>query len=149
MKSNLNLAIQIATEAHDGQEDKGGAPYILHPLRVMMSVDGARERIAAVLHDVAEDCPAWPLERLRQQNFSGAVCDALDALTRRHGEDYWDFIDRCGNNSIARIVKLADLKDNLDLSRIKAPTEKDCDRMRKYVRASVLLSRDPGQTLRD
>lgn len=144
MKSNLSLAIKIATKAHDGQEDKGGAPYILHPLRVMMAVSDPRERIAAVLHDVAENCPEWPLERLRQQHFSGAVCDALDALTRRPNEDYWDFIDRCAADPIARVVKMADLKDNQDLSRIKRPTEKDADRVRKYVRASmILLSYEP------
>ena len=139
MKSNLSLAIKIATEAHDGQEDKGGAPYILHPLRVMAAVNDPRERIAAVLHDVAEDCPDWPLVRLREQPFSGAVLDALDALTRRPGEDYWDFIDRCKADPIARVVKLADLKDNQDLSRIKRPTERDCDRVRKYVTASMIL----------
>jgi hypothetical protein len=143
MRSNLSLAIRIATEAHDGQEDKGGAPYILHPLRVMMAVRDPRERIAAVLHDVAEDCPEWPLERLQEQPFSGAVCDALDALTRRRGEDYWTFIDRCGADPIARVVKLADLKDNQDLSRIKRPTEQDWDRMHKYAKASsILLSLD-------
>jgi (p)ppGpp synthase/HD superfamily hydrolase len=139
MKSNLSLAIKIATEAHDGQEDKGGAPYILHPLRVMMAVNDPRERIAAVLHDVVEDCPEWTLTRLREQPFSGAVCDALDALTRRPGEDYWDFIDRCGDDPVALVVKLADLKDNQDLSRIRRPTEQDADRVRKYIRASMIL----------
>jgi (p)ppGpp synthase/HD superfamily hydrolase len=145
MKSNLSLAIRIATEAHDGQEDKGGEPYILHPLRVMMAVKGARERIAAVLHDVAEDCSEWPLERLREQPFSGAVCDALDALTRRPGEDYSTFIDRCAADPIARVVKMADLKDNMNLSRIKHPTERDAARVRKYVDASmVLMSAGPS-----
>jgi (p)ppGpp synthase/HD superfamily hydrolase len=139
LKSNLSAAIQIATEAHDGQCDKGGAPYILHPLRVMMAVQGDRERIAAVLHDVAEDCPEWPLERLRALPFSGAVCDALDALTRRQGEDYWDFIDRCAADPIAKVVKMADLKDNQDLSRIKRPTEVDGLRVQKYVKASMIL----------
>lgn len=139
MKSNLSLAIQIANEAHDGQQDKGGAPYILHPLRVMLSVQGDRERIAAVLHDVAEDCPEWPLERIKAIPFSGAVCDALDALTRRQGEDYWGFIDRCAADPIAKVVKLADLKDNQDLSRIKRPTEQDALRVQKYVKASMIL----------
>jgi (p)ppGpp synthase/HD superfamily hydrolase len=139
LKSNLSLAIAIATEAHDGQVDRGGAPYILHPLRVMLSVQGDRERIAAVLHDVAEDCPAWPLDRLRAQPFSGAVCDALDALTRRPGEEYGVFIARCAADPIARVVKLADLKDNCDLSRIKRPTDKDAERVRKYVNASMVL----------
>lgn len=139
MKSNLSLAIAIATEAHDGQVDRGGAPYILHPLRVMLAVQGTRERIAAVLHDVAEDCPAWPLDRLKAQPFSGGVCDALDALTRRPGEEYSVFIERCAADPIARVVKMADLKDNCDLSRIKRPTEKDAERVRKYVNASMVL----------
>lgn len=139
MKSNLSLAIKIATEAHDGQVDRGGAPYILHPLRVMLAVQGDRERIAAVLHDVAEDCPEWPLERLRAQPFSGGVCDALDALTRRTGEDYFAFIARCALDPTARVVKLADLKDNQDLSRIKNITDKDIERARKYVDASMIL----------
>jgi (p)ppGpp synthase/HD superfamily hydrolase len=139
MKSNLSLAIKIATEAHDGQVDRGGEPYILHPLRVMMAVTGDRERIAAVLHDVAEDCPEWPLERLKAVPFSGAVCEALDALTRRPDEDYRAFIARCAADPIARAVKLADLKDNQDISRIKSPTEQDWDRLRKYANASVVL----------
>lgn len=139
MKSNLSRAIKIATEAHDGQLDKGGAPYILHPLRVMLAVQGDRERIAAVLHDVAEDCPEWPLWRLQAEPFSGAVCDALDALTRRAGEDYRAFIDRCAADPIARVVKLADLKDNMDLTRIDHPTEKDAQRVRRYVDASMIL----------
>lgn len=139
MKSNLSLAIKIATEAHDGQVDKGGAPYILHPLRVMMAVQGDRERIVAVLHDVAEDCANWPLSRLQNQPFSVAVCDALDALTRRPGEDYFAFINRCAADPIARVVKMADLKDNQDLSRIKNPTEQDAERVRKYVTASMIL----------
>lgn len=139
MKSNLSLAIKIATEAHDGQVDRGGAPYILHPLRVMLAVQGDRERIAAVLHDVAEDCPQWPLSKLREQNFSGAVCDALDALTRRPNEDYSDFIARCAADPIARVVKFADLKDNQDLSRLKHITEGDIARTRKYIDASMVL----------
>lgn len=139
LKSNLSLAINIATEAHDGQIDRGGAPYILHPLRVMLAVEGERERIAAVLHDVAEDCPEWPLDRLRSLPFSGGVCDALDALTRRTGEDYFDFIIRCGMDPIARTVKLADLEDNMNLRRIKKPNEKDFERVQKYGRACTML----------
>lgn len=137
--SNLNLAIKIATEAHDGQVDKGGEPYILHPLRVMMAVKGDRERIAAVLHDVAEDCPDWPLARLKEQPFSGAVCDALDALTRRDGESYRDFINRCAGDPIARVVKLADLKDNSDWTRLKTITDADIARTRKYLDATMVL----------
>lgn len=83
--STLERAIVIASLAHAKQADKAGAPYILHPLRVMLSVRGEEERIAAVLHDVVEDTP-WTLEALREQGFSDAVVSAVDALTRRPSE---------------------------------------------------------------
>lgn len=141
--STLERAIAIAAEAHAGQTDKGGAPYILHPLRVMLR---ARESgapiaaIAAVLHDVIEDCPDWPAGRLASAGFGETVLEALDALTRRAGEAYDDFIARCGANAIARIVKLADLEDNLDLSRIGNPSENDIARIERYVAAHAALS---------
>ena len=78
--STLERAIQIAAEAHAGQVDKGGAPYILHPLRVMLTMATEEERIVAVLHDAVEDCPEYPLARLFVAGFRGAVLDALEAL---------------------------------------------------------------------
>lgn len=69
--STLERAIVIAAEAHAGITDKGGAPYILHPLRMMMDLTSAEERIVAVLHDVCEDCPGWTFERLRGEGFFG------------------------------------------------------------------------------
>lgn len=141
--STLEHAIAIAAEAHGGQADKGGAPYILHPLRVMMTAfkEGGREAaIAAVLHDVIEDCPDWPAERLAAEGFSPSVMAALDCLTRRNGEDYMAFVHRCGTDPIARIVKLADLKDNMDLTRIGSPTPKDEARLERYREAVAALS---------
>ncbi len=136
--ATLEKAISIAAEAHAGQVDKAGAPYILHPLRVMLAVFLVEERIAAVLHDVVEDTP-WTLARLRAQGFSEAVIAALEALTHREGESYDDFVRRAALDPIARTVKRADLADNMDLSRISAPTARDHARVEKYRNALPLL----------
>lgn len=136
--STLERAIALAAKAHEGQPDKAGAPYILHPLRVMLRVSTAEERITAVLHDVVEDC-GWSLDRLREEGFSESVIQAVDALTKREGEDYFAFVRRAAANPIGRNVKLADLQDNCDLSRIAEPTEGDRERTRKYVKAIALI----------
>lgn len=108
----LERAIAIAVEAHAGQVDKAGAPYILHPLRVMLAVSNDCKE-TAVLHDVVEDSDDWTLERLAAEGFHPIVLSALDHLTRRDGENYADFIERCRSNSIARAVKKADVMDNM------------------------------------
>jgi len=132
--STLERAIAIAAKAHAGKVDKAGAPYILHPLRVMLKLEGTEERMAAVLHDVVEDSDIT-LEQLRNEDFPDEVVDAVDAVTIRPGEDYDDFVRRAALNRIGRRVKLADLEDNSDLSRIAHPTEKDYARLAKYERA--------------
>lgn len=131
----LEKAIFIATNAHQGQTDKAGETYILHPLRVMFSRKNEAERICAVLHDVIEDTEIT-LDYLKNEGFSQDVISALDALTRRNNETYDEFIDRVINNKIASYVKLADLCDNMDLSRIKKPTETDYKRVKKYRKAA-------------
>lgn len=136
--STLERAIAIAAEAHRGQTDKAGAPYILHPLRVMLRLRGADERIVGVLHDLIEDTD-WTLERLRSEGFSPAVIDGVDAVTRRDGENYEAFVLRAGRDPLGRRVKLADLQDNSDLSRIPEPTAKDRERLERYRRAIELL----------
>lgn len=141
--TTLERAIAIAVQAHSGAVDKGGHPYILHPLRVMLSVTTEEERIAAVLHDVVEDSD-WTLEQLRREGFSEVVLQALDALTRRKDEEYMDFVRRAGANSVARRVKLADLADNMDVSRLPEPTEKDRARIEKYQEAVALLRKQTG-----
>lgn len=130
----LNKAIEIAAIAHTGQVDKAGAPYILHPLRVMLSRDNDLERICAVLHDVIEDSDIT-FEDLCKQTFSEEVINVLDCLTKRDGESYDAFIDRVIKNETACRVKLADIADNMDLARIKQPTEKDRERIKKYEKA--------------
>lgn len=136
--STLERAIAIAVEAHTGQQDKVGQPYILHPLRVMLAVRSPEERMVGALHDVVEDS-AWTLGALREAGFSPDVVDAVDAISRREGEEYFDFVLRAGANPLARPVKVADLRDNLDLSRIAAPTDRDQERCERYRKALALL----------
>jgi (p)ppGpp synthase/HD superfamily hydrolase len=132
--STLERAIVIAAEAHAGQSDKAGNPYVLHPLRVMLRLDTQDERIAGVLHDVVEDCE-WTIDDLRGEGFSPAVLRAIDSVTKREGESYDDFIARAAADPIGRRVKLADLRDNCDLRRIANPTAKDYARIEKYRKA--------------
>lgn len=136
--STLERAIALAAEAHAGQTDKVGEAYILHPLRVMLAVLEPEERIVAVLHDVVEDT-SWTLAQLRAEGFSEKIVAAVDALTRREGEEYFDFVLRAGANPVARPVKLADLRDNLDQSRIANPSQQDQTRSEKYRKALALL----------
>lgn len=134
----LETAIKIAVDAHKGQVDKAGKPYILHPLRVMLAVDTDSEKIVAVLHDVVEDTD-WTFGRLRDVGFPEDVLDAIYSVTRLPGESFMEFIRRAGQNEVGRKVKIADLQDNLDLSRIAEPTDKDRKRMKKYRKALEIL----------
>lgn len=135
----LERAIAIAVEAHAGQVDKAGAPYVLHPLRMMLGLASDEERIVAVLHDVCEDCPGWTFERLRGEGFPDHVLTALASVTKRDGESYDAFVRRAAADPIGRRVKLADLRDNSDLTRIAAPTARDVERIEKYRRAIVFI----------
>ena len=139
--SALERAIASAAEAHAGQLDKAGKPYILHPLRVMASVEKPQAKIAAVLHDVVEDSD-WTLDELLAEGFSESVVQAVDALSRRDGEDYEDFVRRAGANPLARPVKIADLHD---LSRIPNPTERDENRVERYEKALAILEPPPAR----
>ncbi|MDC3409139.1 GTP pyrophosphokinase [Burkholderiales bacterium] len=136
----LERAIEIAVEAHKGQLDKGGNPYILHPLRVMMSVDLELEKIVAVLHDVVEDSN-WTFEALLAEGFSIEVIEALKSVTKNsNNEDYDSFIQRAIGNPIGRKVKTADIRDNLDVTRIPDIGEKDLQRISKYKKALKILT---------
>lgn len=136
--SSLEEAIAIAARAHAGQVDKARQPYILHPLKVMFRLQATDERIAAVLHDVVEDTPIT-LDDLRAAGFSPAVLTAVDALTKRPGETRLQAAARAAADPIAHAVKLADNAENLDLSRIENPTEKDYARLREYEQVRALL----------
>ena len=136
--STLEHAIALAAKAHEGQVDKAGAPYVLHPLRVMLRLSTTEERVTAVLHDVVEDCE-WTLDRLREEGFSEVVIEAVDSVTRRPDESYETFILRAAANPIGRRVQLADLCDNSDVTRIPHPTERDYERIAKYRKAIALI----------
>ncbi len=138
--ATLEDAIALAVRAHRGQTDKAGAPYVLHVLRVMLRMPDEGAMTAAALHDVVEDTP-HTLDDLRAAGFPEAVVAAVDALTRREGETYEAFVRRAGKDPVARLVKRADLEDNMDLRRIARPTEQDLARLRKY-RAAWELLRD-------
>jgi (p)ppGpp synthase/HD superfamily hydrolase len=137
--SSLEKAISIAARAHEGQRDKAGAPYILHPLRVMMKMTTEEARITAVLHDLIEDTD-WTIERLAQEGFHRDILDAVDCLTNTEGEEYEAFIRRVQLNPLAVTVKIADLEDNLDVSRLKEVTAYDEKRMEKYRNALQVLA---------
>ena len=138
MTQTLERAIAIAATAHAGQVDKGGAPYILHPLKVMLRMTTLEERIVAVLHDVVEDCEI-NLDDLRKEGFSEEVLTAIQSVTKVPGESYEDFVERAAQNPIGRVVKLADLEENSDLSRIASPSWDDLERVEKYRRAIARL----------
>ena len=134
----LEKAIRIAVEAHGGQIDRAGKAYILHPIRVMLSGRNDEEMICGILHDVIEDTPV-SIDMLRTEGFSEVVLDALDAISKRAGEKYSDFIERVAENELATIVKLNDLHDNMKRDRIKEYEEADERRHEKYVHAQKRL----------
>src|SRR5215213_8186221 len=130
--ADLEEAIRVAVEAHRGQQDRAGAPYVLHPLRTMLRLRTDAERMAAVLHDVVEDT-AWTLDDLRARGFPAEVVDAVDGLTRRPGEAYDAFVERAAAHAVAKRVKLADIEDNLDLRRMDRVEARDLDRLGRYL----------------
>lgn len=136
--ATLESAIQLAAEAHSGQQDKAGKPYILHPIRVMLSVSTTDEQIAAILHDTVEDTSVT-FEQLSEAGFSAEIISAVRALTKLDGESRIDAARRAAKHPIARQVKLADVKDNLDISRIPHLTDKDHARLDEYKLVQEIL----------
>jgi (p)ppGpp synthase/HD superfamily hydrolase len=140
--ATIERALQIAAQAHEGQKDKEGLPYILHPLRVMSGVEGLETQIVALLHDVVEDTPVT-LEDLREAGFAESVLAAVACVTHSHAEPYADYVIRCKANPIARQVKLADLHDNSRLARVILRgdrMERDLARIRRYVLSYKFLT---------
>jgi (p)ppGpp synthase/HD superfamily hydrolase len=110
----LTRAIAIAVEAHSGAQRKNGQPYITHPLAVMDSVETLHQKIAAVLHDVVEDTSVT-LEDLRNYGISERHVDMVDALSRREGETYMQFLERVKSaGEDVSVVKIADMEHNLN-----------------------------------
>lgn len=139
----LEKAISIATQAHAGQTDKSGKPYILHVLRVMMKGKTEEEMMCGILHDLVEDTD-WSFEKLKEEGFPEAVINALEVVTRKNNESYSDFIERITGNDLAIRVKLNDLEDNMDVRRLNKVTEKDAERLSKYINAYNYLKSIPS-----
>lgn len=141
MKNVLASAIALAASKHENQVDRGGYAYILHPLRMMMRLRTTDEELMAiaVLHDVIEDSDITCRE-LQTQGYSARIVAGVDALTRKPGESYDQFIKRCAMNPDAKLVKREDLRDNSDITRLKGLRQKDFERLEKYSRAFIYLS---------
>lgn len=133
---NLIKAFIVAIKAHQGQKDKGGKPYILHPIRVALNVKGKDERIVALLHDVIEDTN-YTIDNL--DFLTKEQKDALLLLTHDKSVPYMEYIRKVKKNKIASKVKLADLEQNMNLKRLKTVSDKDLKRLEKYTRAKEIL----------
>ncbi|ESK40031.1 HD domain-containing protein [Acinetobacter nectaris] len=136
--ANLEKAIALATKKHAGQTDKAGQAYILHPLRIMLKMKNDDQRIVAVLHDVLEDTDTTVVD-LISIGFAPHIIDAVIALTKKNNESRIEAAFRAVKNSIAREVKLADIADNMDLTRIKNPTVRDKKRLQEYQEVQEIL----------
>ena len=141
--STLERAIEIATQAHEGQVDKAGNAYIGHPLRVMEMGRTIEEKIAGVLHDIVEDTP-WTFEMLEAEGFAPEIIAALKCVTKiSENEDYDSFIERVKKNPLAVAVKINDLTDNMDIRRLPYLSDKDVKRLKKYLKAYKKLVGEP------
>ena len=141
--STLQRALEIATQAHQGQFDKAGRDYIGHPLRVMEMGKTENEKIVGILHDVIEDTD-WTFEMLAEEGFSDEVIAALKCVTKTsENENYDDFIDRVKKNPLAVTVKINDLTDNMDIRRLPYLSDKDVKRLKKYLKAYKRLTGGP------
>lgn len=134
---NWFKAFIIMFKAHKGQKDKGGGAYFLHPLRVSLNIKDKRARVIGLIHDVIEDSDKY---KLSDFNFlDEEQVEALKTLTHDKSVHYFDYIDKIKKNPLARKVKLSDLKDNMNLKRLKEITEKDRERFAKYEKARKIL----------
>ena len=135
-----DLALKIAIQAHRGQKDKSGREYVMHPIRVAERCKDPRAKIVALLHDTIEDTEVTA-EYLLGEGFPEEIVNGILSVTKREGETYDDFVSRAATNSIGREVKIADLEDNMDIRRLCEITDKDAERLRKYLRAWQFLTK--------
>ena len=134
-------AITVAYNAHQGQLDRAGLPYILHPLHVAEQMKDEDTCVVALLHDVIEDTDLT-LENLREYGFTEAQIEGVRVMTREEDADYFEYIRSVKTNPLALAVKLEDLKHNSDVTRIIEMTDKDLQRIEKYKKAMEILLSD-------
>ena len=131
-------AIKFAFKAHEGQVDRSGIPYILHPVHVAENMLTEDTCVVAILHDVLEDTDITE-EDLRKEGFTGTQIEAVVKMTRKPDEDYFDYVREIKKNPIATEVKKADLMHNMDTSRLENITSEDEERYKKYKKALDIL----------
>ena len=129
--NDVEKALHIAKKAHAGQTDKAECEYINHLIHVADSLNTEEEKIVAYLHDVVEDT-SITIENLANEGFSETIIQAIDTITKKKNESYEEYVQKIAENPLARKVKIADLKHNSDLTRLKKITEKDIARVEKY-----------------
>lgn len=135
---NTKKAMKIAFNSHLGQADKGGMPYIYHPMHLAEQMETESECIVALLHDVVEDTPITFADL--EKEFSEEVIDALKLITHDKSVDDFEYIRNLKHNKIARKVKLVDLYHNSNLSRLENITEKDKKRAERYKKEIEILN---------
>ena len=131
--TDVEAAKALATRAHSGQTDKAGLPYITHPERVAGRLDTPEEQVVGWLHDTVEDTEVTLTDISSQ--FGPETTAAVDAISRREGETWSEYLDRVQANPVAKAVKISDLIDNSNLGRIPVVTMKDVKRQAKYNKA--------------
>ena len=141
--TDVEKARSLAIVAHDGAVDKAGAPYINHPMRVASMLESSEEKVVAWLHDVVEDSDIT-INTIMEM-FGGETTAAVNAITHRKGESWADYLTRVKGNKIAKAVKIADLIDNSNLSRLPTVTANDIKRQAKYNRALIYLMDVEGE----
>ncbi|MBQ8824139.1 MAG: HD domain-containing protein [Ruminococcus sp.] len=134
----IKKAMKIAYNAHDGQFDKSGVPYIYHPIHLAEQMTDEVTIITALLHDVIEDTD-YTIDDLRAEGIPEICLEALCLLTHKSHESYTQYIYNLKQNPIARVVKLADLKHNSDITRLNVIDEKAKKRLEKYAEAILFL----------
>lgn len=150
MAANLERAIRIAHEAHEGETRLDGRPYVVHPMRVMaaLAARGYSEttQIVGVLHDVPENNESWTIDRLREEGFGDDVLEPLALLTKPKEVGYDDYIQQLHLDPRARAVKQVDMEDNLeDYPEGMEPTPWRRRQVEKYARALLYLASQPQQ----
>ena len=136
----IDKSLKIALKAHKGKKDKAGKTYILHPIRLMTQMETEEEMAVALLHDAIEDSPITK-EYLLNEGIPSKVVDAVQTLSKLEDENYDDFINRIIKNNLAAKVKKADIEDNINVLRLNALSAKDLERIAKYHKAWLKLSK--------
>lgn len=144
------IALNIIETAFAGKKDKAGKPYIDHLKRVAENAKiyfkgndyYEQLEVIGLLHDIIEDCPEWTKQHLNAIFKDALIIDAVERLTKKPELNYEQYIKNIQNNRYARAVKLADLKDNMDLTRLSELTEKDIERTKKYHKSYIYLLGD-------